>query len=688
MFTHLLSPLDVAPLVYDEGTYIGRAMHLLSGSGPQAEPYYDHPYFGQLFLAGIFKLIGYPEPLLHPVANGDVHSIEMLWLVPRVIMGILAVADTFLIYKIAEYRYNRKVGFVASILFAVMPSTSFLSKIYLDSILLPFLLLSILSAVYANKNEKNNNDNYKGITDSKKTPTVLATAILLLSGIFLGLAIFTKIPAFTMIPLVGYLIFKNSNRSFKLLGLWFIPVVLIPAIWPAYAISHGQFGAWLDAIFYQTHRQGELGMTLTNILINSVFKIDPILLILGIAGLVFAVMRKDYFVLLWIAPFVVFISFIGFVRDFHLIVLMPVACIGSSILITELSNKISYKKIRPILLYAVISAFSIIGLMTFITLVMTNINYDKFQASALVSQYLTQYSHYIIKDAAGFKNTNNGNNTITVISQHVYSWIPKYVFHLTDYNYKPPELEANEVPSNNEKVLLVVDSSFRNILSMNDEAGNRLEKIYNSYSDRTSSSSSNITDSTNEIKTTTAATRIDIGTGISILLPRQLITVLDKQGQTVNLLNTNHIWKPTNYAKILSNNTINTSSSGHNIYSSNRTLNILVKTDSTDQVYNRAVLDTQINLAKKPLLLSMDYASKSLKGRAKFYIEIDDNRNTSIPKNNVLWASRLDNTHGVLQSKNFVISNNITNKQLKFIIYIITDGPGRHFLKLTRASIE
>jgi hypothetical protein len=84
----------------------------------------------------------------------------------------------------------------------------------------------------------------------------------------------------------------------------------------------------------------------------------------------------------------------------------------------------------------------------------------------------------------------------------------------------------------------------------------------------------------------------------------------------------------------------------------------------------------------------MDYASKSLKGIAKFYIEIDDNLNASIPKNNVLWASRLDNTHGVLQSKNFVLSNNIANKQLKFIIYIITDGPGRHFLKLTRASIE
>jgi hypothetical protein len=69
-------------------------------------------------------------------------------------------------------------------------------------------------------------------------------------------------------------------------------------------------------------------------------------------------------------------------------------------------------------------------------------------------------------------------------------------------------------------------------------------------------------------------------------------------------------------------------------------------------------------------------------------MEIDDKQNTGISKNNVLWASRLDNTHGILVSKNLVLPNNIANKELKFIIYIITDGPGRHFLKLTKAIIE
>jgi hypothetical protein len=51
---------------------------------------------------------GYPDSF-HPSANGDVlHSIELLYLAPRVLRGLLAVeVDTFLVYEIAERRYNR-----------------------------------------------------------------------------------------------------------------------------------------------------------------------------------------------------------------------------------------------------------------------------------------------------------------------------------------------------------------------------------------------------------------------------------------------------------------------------------------------------------------------------------------------------------------------------------------------------
>jgi len=51
------------------------------------------------------------------------HSIEILYLVPRLLMGLLAVLDTFLIYKISELKYNRNVALFASVLFAVTPLT-------------------------------------------------------------------------------------------------------------------------------------------------------------------------------------------------------------------------------------------------------------------------------------------------------------------------------------------------------------------------------------------------------------------------------------------------------------------------------------------------------------------------------------------------------------------------------------
>jgi hypothetical protein len=79
-----------------------RAMQVLKGMGPQEStktyPYpYDHPYFGQLFLAAALGMIDYPAHLiLNPSSSSFSHSntavvglslvnsIEMLYLVSRV----------------------------------------------------------------------------------------------------------------------------------------------------------------------------------------------------------------------------------------------------------------------------------------------------------------------------------------------------------------------------------------------------------------------------------------------------------------------------------------------------------------------------------------------------------------------------------------------------------------------------
>lgn len=98
-------------------------------------------FFLQIFLAAILW------PVLNSISSnlvaGDVHSIELIYLIFKVAMGILSVIGTLLVYEIAKRYYNRNVAFIASILFAVMPITLTLRNVFLEPVQLPFLLISI-----------------------------------------------------------------------------------------------------------------------------------------------------------------------------------------------------------------------------------------------------------------------------------------------------------------------------------------------------------------------------------------------------------------------------------------------------------------------------------------------------------------------------------------------------------------
>jgi 4-amino-4-deoxy-L-arabinose transferase-like glycosyltransferase len=418
------------------------------------------------------------------------------------LMGLLAVVDTFLIYKIAEVRYNgnRKVAFVASILFAVMPISWLTRRIVLDSILMPFLLSAILFAVYyynTNKNNtKNNNNNITSNNNNKNKKK--NTYLILLSGIFLGLAIFTKIPAFTMIPLVGFLIIsaanntnnknQNNNNSssiirrikrlarirnttnLKALGLWFIPVILIPLIWPVYAISVGQFDSWSHGVVWQATERQEEGKTFLY-LIDTFFRNDPILLVVGGIGLIFAAtIKKDLFLLLWAIPFLIFIYLVGWVTHFHLITLLPVFCISAAILIIDLLsiriNKNNAKKgVKQILLpFAIISAIGIFGLLSTIMLITTNISSSQFEAAAFVAEDTQNNSN--------IGNNDENQNDITIISSPIYSWIFKYAFHKEDVF---SHIRDSSQPIRTEKIVLMVDSTYKFVLS--DEGGEEQKQI-------------------------------------------------------------------------------------------------------------------------------------------------------------------------------------------------------------------
>ena len=443
-FTHLWNPLGFPTVHVDEGHYMRRVMQVLEGLGPQ-EPIstyvfaYDHPYFGQLFLAAALSLIGYPDSL-NPLV-GNEHSIEMLYLVPRVLMGLIAVIDTFLVYKIAETRYNRKVAFIAATLFAVMPLSWMLREIFLDSILLPFFLLSILFAIHSDKVSTHNSN--------------LGNILAFLSGIFLGIAIFTKAPTLFAIPVVIFLLIGNNKfRRMKRLALGAIPMFLIPLMWPAYSVLNGTTHEWLNGILYQLERESVTSLSHS---LSLVYQIDPILLIVSFAGLAYSAIRRDFFPLLWVVPFLLFFYRSGWVTHFHWLVLLPALCIASALLFDFYFERIKSKKSLSISRYIVLSAIITFGLISTTALITTNLN----------SLYFQLYSYVVgeLHDLSANYDYSSGNDPVTILGGHrvkALTWIPIYVFHypvlFRDID-NPFDSFARPITTKN--IMFVADSDLR-----------------------------------------------------------------------------------------------------------------------------------------------------------------------------------------------------------------------------------
>jgi 4-amino-4-deoxy-L-arabinose transferase-like glycosyltransferase len=379
-------------------------MHFLETGNPKDDfTRYDHPYFGWIFLGGVLAAFGYPDSL-NP--SSDIHSIQTLYLYPRLLMGMLAIVDTFLIYKIAETRYGTRVALIASILFAVMPLTWITRRILLESIQLPFLLSSILFAMYAKHSQTDMQNRMK------RTFT-----FPLLSGIFMGIAIFTKVPVITMLPLVAFIIYSNTRRNIwvqdRAMMVFLSASILIPLLWPTHALLIGEFDEWKSGLLYQVNRDEQL----LSLSFLDLFRIDPVLMALGMAGLVYAGIRKDFVLLLWTLPFIAFLQIIGYVSFFHLIPLFPVFCIAISKLVVDLSGRIRKQNIKKMAPFIFVLAIGLFGIINTTMLITQN----------LTSSFFEFYSFFA--GAIPDNDDNNSNNItkMTVMGSIQYFWIPKYV---------------------------------------------------------------------------------------------------------------------------------------------------------------------------------------------------------------------------------------------------------------------
>ena len=370
-------------------------------------------------------------PACLTIAGGSVAHGDALTAYPRAFMGLLAVLDTLLVYLIADRMFGRRVAAVAAVIFAVAPMSLLLRMVMLDSILLPFVLSSVLLALHSRGPNNGNNNRRRH-------------ALLLASGACMGLAIFTKVPAAAMVPPCAILAYWASGRI-RDVGLWLAPALAIPAVWPAYAARAGQLDAWIRDVAYQAGKSNA-GMPEA---IKRLFEYDPVLIPLGAAGFAFVVIclvlyagrgrrlgggdrhgaggkkggpvragrdgepKSLGFLAAWFSSLLLFFGTIGFVSFFHLSTLLPALCVAAAVLIMRVAGGLNGTGDRAALI--AVTVIGLTGLSTTGVIVYFDVQSPEWEtASFLLRNYpdepntvkiVSPISHWLLSDVYGLQNT-------------------------------------------------------------------------------------------------------------------------------------------------------------------------------------------------------------------------------------------------------------------------------------------
>ncbi|MDW0316203.1 MAG: hypothetical protein QN716_12600, partial [Nitrososphaeraceae archaeon] len=254
----------------------------------------------------------------------------------------------------------------------------------------------------------------------------------------------------------------------KALGIWIIPVILIPLIWPAYALFAGHLESWLDDVVWQATERPESSVWNS---LRDLLRIDPVLILLGSIGFVYAALRKDAFILLWVIPFIVFFYFVGRITYNYWVPLLPAFCITGAVIITDLSDRVMTrvsKSIGRFLPFAVLSSIAVFGLIVNVMLITINLTSTQIQAAAFVQYQLNN-------EFSSASNSTPSTSNVSVISGPNYSWIFKYVFKAENVldNFR------DRRPIDTEKYIMITDLPYKTFLRRdNTDRSERLETLY------------------------------------------------------------------------------------------------------------------------------------------------------------------------------------------------------------------
>jgi hypothetical protein len=249
-------------------------------------------------------------------------------------------------------------------------------------------------------------------------------------------------------------------------------------IWPAYATLTGHFDEWIHGVLFQASR--ESGKDLRNS-INIIFQIDAVLLLLAFVAFIYSELRNSYFIFLWVVPYLIFLSTLGWVVHFHWILLIPAFCIAIGVLIERISKRIKRNRVSQVSRIVIISIIGIFGLTSTYTLITSNLNSSYFELYSYISQDLQSNSKADTNDG-----NNNNNDGITVIGTHrvkALLWVPVYVFNNNNIFFRDTDigLQATLPPIETKKVVLIVDNNLRDRLIPFENIGSEKDKQISSF---------------------------------------------------------------------------------------------------------------------------------------------------------------------------------------------------------------
>jgi hypothetical protein len=238
-----------------------------------------------------------------------------------------------------------------------------------------------------------------------------------------------------------------------------------------HAFTIGDWKDWVSGVLYQTHRESR---PLLNAL-NTFFQVDPLLFIVGFGGVAYSVLKRDYFIMLWIFPILIFLQMIGYVSSFHLISLLPPLCIAGGRLIMEIGNESLKGKIRSALPLIRIAAIGLFGLISLSMLISIDMNSSYYKALAFVVQKLPNEQSPRTMNNSSSSNANLVNEKVTLSGNPEYFWVPEFIFNKSFQGSS----YYSSTPFKTDKYIMIIDKGFMSILNGSSRSRERLSLALN-----------------------------------------------------------------------------------------------------------------------------------------------------------------------------------------------------------------